>query len=55
MLLMIEETGMRLDGAEEKQISNYLEKLLSLTHQTGLRARIEKAMAWIQTSNNPSH
>ena len=49
MLLMIEEMGERLDGAEKKQISNHLTKLLSLTQQTGLRARIEKAIALIPT------
>jgi hypothetical protein len=49
MLLMIEEMGERLDGVEKKPISNHLKKLLSQTQQTGLRVRIEKALALIQT------
>lgn len=45
MLVMIEEMGDRVDGAERKEISNRLKKLLLLTQQTGLRARIEKVVA----------
>jgi tetratricopeptide (TPR) repeat protein len=47
MLVMIEEMGERLDGVEKKQICNHLKNLLSLTQQTGLRTRIEKAIARI--------
>ena len=48
VLVMIEEMGQRLDGVERKQMSNHLKRLLSLTQQTGLRTRIEKALALIQ-------
>ncbi len=45
MLVMIEEIGDRLDDVEKVQISNHLKKLLSLTQQTSLRARIEKSLS----------
>jgi len=45
LLAMMEEMGDRLEGVERKQISDQLKKHLSLTHQTGLRTRIEKALA----------
>jgi tetratricopeptide (TPR) repeat protein len=48
MLVMIEEMGDRLEDVEKKQISNHLKKFLSLTQQTGLRARIKKAVALIE-------
>jgi DNA-binding winged helix-turn-helix (wHTH) protein len=48
MLVMIEELGDRLDTEEKLQLSRHLKNLLSLTQQTGLRARIEKSLAFIQ-------
>ncbi len=48
MLVMIEELGGRLEVEEKLQISRYLKSLLSLTQQTGLRARIEKSLAFIE-------
>jgi DNA-binding winged helix-turn-helix (wHTH) protein len=49
MLVMTEEMGNLLDDVEKIQISNHLKNFLILTQQTGLRARIEKALALIQT------
>ncbi|HXQ35856.1 MAG TPA: hypothetical protein VN843_17710, partial [Anaerolineales bacterium] len=51
VLVMIEEMGDRVDDVERKQISSQLKKLLSVTQQAGVRARIEKALAVIQTQN----
>jgi tetratricopeptide (TPR) repeat protein len=48
MLVMVEEMRDRLECAEKNQISNQLKKLLSQTQQSGLRARIERAVALIQ-------
>jgi DNA-binding winged helix-turn-helix (wHTH) protein/tetratricopeptide (TPR) repeat protein len=48
VLVMIEEMDYFLDGVEKKQIFNHLKKLLAVTQQTGLRTRIEKALALIQ-------
>lgn len=49
MLALMEEIGNHLDAIEKLQTSNHLRKLLSITQQTALRARIEKALALIQT------
>jgi DNA-binding winged helix-turn-helix (wHTH) protein len=49
MLVMIEELGNHLEAEEKSQLSSYLTNLLSLTQQTGLRTRIEKSLAFIQT------
>lgn len=53
LLLMVEETGIHLDGAEKKQISNYLEKLLSLTQQTGLRFALKKRWLGFKSQTTP--
>jgi len=49
MLVMIEELGDRLEVLEKLQLSSYLRNLLSVTQQSGLRARIEKSLALIHT------
>jgi tetratricopeptide (TPR) repeat protein len=49
ILVMIEEIGERLGDVERKQVSSQIKRLLSVTQQTGLRARIEKALAVIES------
>jgi len=52
MLVMIEEIGDYLETGE-KQVSSHLEKLLSLTQQTGERTRIERPLLELKRKQTP--